>query len=100
MSRKPERESLTSVRQLQAELWLAKRLGSLGAEIHEGVTTAEERRERMRQLILRERLENRDAGRKRGRVETFADLFARLYGEPLITDAMRRQAEELRRRVG
>lgn len=99
MSRNPVADAGFTGRQLAAELWLAKRLGSLGAEVHEGVTTTEERRERIRQLILRERLEKRDAGRKRGRSETFGDLFARLYGEPLITAAMRREAEQLRART-
>lgn len=55
--------------------------------ITRGVTTTEVRADRLRKVILHHHLE-----------AEFAERFKRVYGEPLITAAMRQAAAELRRR--
>jgi hypothetical protein len=61
------------------EAELAKRCGV--NDLFEGLTTTADRRERLRPLVL-----ERDpviCGRgPRGKPETFAEAFARVYGEP------------------
>lgn len=64
---------------METEAELAERCGI--ADIFEGSTTTESRRERLRPICL-----ERDpaiCGRgPRGKPETFAEAFARVYGEP------------------
>ncbi|HEX5461914.1 MAG TPA: hypothetical protein VFX20_18260 [Steroidobacteraceae bacterium] len=111
MSTKPIQGKLEGVRLLDAEAWLRQRLIDHGVlervpdlkhgvrEVDLGVTTTAMRAERMRQLILRHGLEVVIAGgTRKGKPETYAELFERVYGEPVITDAMRAAAAELRRR--
>ena len=64
------------------EAWIIRRLGEPG--LFAGVTTADERRERVRALIERRQLRLAIAGRNpQGKPETWAALFARVYGRPL-----------------
>lgn len=66
----------------QVETWIARRLGEPG--LFAGVTTADERRERVRELIVSRQLHLAIAGRNpQGKPETWAALFARVYGRPL-----------------
>lgn len=68
---------------ITVEIWLAKRLGD--RTVFEGATTAEERRERIRQRIVADGRQDEIAGKRAadGVEETFAELFARLWGVPL-----------------
>lgn len=70
---------------LDAEAWLARRLEI--ADLWRGVTTVIDRRERIREAICSQGLHLGGviAGRnpKTGRVETWAALFKRVYGEPV-----------------
>jgi len=69
---------------LEQELWLARRLREHGARITDGVTTREERRERMRAAILENGLASVVLGRgKSGKPMTYAQAFEALYSEPL-----------------
>lgn len=63
-----------------------------------GATTTAVRAERLRKVILYHRLETVIARGERGKPQTYAELFELVYGEPLITAAMRDAAAELRRR--
>lgn len=95
---------------MDAEAWLRQRLTGHGAlermpdlkhqvsDVTAGVTTTAERGERMRQVILKRRLEAVVAGRRGTKTETYSDLFERIYGEKLITDETRQAAADLRRR--
>jgi hypothetical protein len=68
-----------------AELYLAKRLAEHGVHVCYGVTDPEIRKERFRVAILDAEKDCVIVGRSRatGRVETYANLFQRIYGEPL-----------------
>lgn len=67
---------------VQVESRIAYRLRE--PTLFDGITTAEERRERVRQLIERRQLHMAIAGRSpSGKTETWAELFARVYGEPV-----------------
>ena len=68
---------------MRAEAWLRDRLHA--PDLFAGVTTADERRERVRRAILENGLARECAThtQARGR-ETWAELFARVYGQPLI----------------
>lgn len=80
-----------------AEAWLIWRLGQLGERIEEGATDYAIRAERVRKVILHARLEAAIAGgTRKGKPETFAQVFERVYGEPLITEAMSAAAKKLR----
>jgi len=65
------------------EVWLARRLGD--ATFAEGVTSAEERRERLRRRIVESGRAGEHIGRSAvdGTELTFAAMFERLYGVPL-----------------
>ena len=69
--------------QLDAELWLARRLGERGARIFDGDRTPEQRRDLFRAAILDNGLASKPCGRKAGRPQTFGAVFARLFGVPL-----------------
>ena len=69
---------------LENEIWLASRLGN--ASLLSGVTNHALRRTRIRSAIL-------DSGKALERVtnhpdrtETFAELFERMYGVPLVSE--------------
>lgn len=109
MSRKapmqPKRQAqgrLEGTALMDAEAWLRQRLTDHGAlenvpglkhqvrDVTMGVTTIAMRAERLRQVIVRHGLSAVVAGGSRkGKPETYAELFERIYGEPLITEAMR-----------
>ncbi len=62
------------------EEWIKDRLRE--PTLFDGVTTADERRERVRELIQRRELHLAVAGKRNGeQCETWADLFQRVYGE-------------------
>lgn len=66
----------------QVELWIAQRLGEPG--LFAGVTTPEERRERVRALIERRQLHLAIAGRgPGGKAETWEALYLRVYQQSL-----------------
>lgn len=66
----------------QVEAWIRDRLSE--PALFHGVTTATERRERVRALIERRELHLAIAGRRPdGKCETWTELFLRVYGEPL-----------------
>ena len=65
-----------------AELWLARRLG-LPLSWAGGVTTREMRRDRIRAEILERGLADAIAGNAKGRPETWAEVFQRIYRQPL-----------------
>lgn len=69
---------------LDHELYLAKRLGDHGAGVFTGLTDPAIRRERIRAAILEHGLELVILGRgKDKKPESYAQVFERLYGEPL-----------------
>jgi hypothetical protein len=64
------------------ESWLCRRLQE--PTLFDGITTPEERRERVRALIERRQLHLAIAGgTNAGKPETWAELFERVYGEPV-----------------
>lgn len=67
---------------IATESWIARRLNR--PELFGGVTTADERRERVRAAILAGRMAEAIAGKCEGEAcETWREVFARVYGEPL-----------------
>lgn len=67
---------------LVAEQWLARRL-QMPRSWDSGVTTAEQRRERIRAAILERNIQDTRAGWRQGNPETWAQLFRRVYRTPL-----------------
>ena len=65
-----------------AELWLAYRL-RLPLNWAAGVTTFEMRRDRIRYEIIDRNLADAIAGNAKGRPETWAQVFERIYRQPL-----------------
>lgn len=67
------------------EAWLIKRLGEHGARVDEGVTGWDTRRERIREVILRESLSEVIIGKSAitGKTETYRQIFERFYEQPL-----------------
>lgn len=65
-----------------AELWLAYRL-RLPLSWDGGVTTFEQRRDRIRAEIIERNLGDAIAGNAKGRPETWAQVFQRIYRQPL-----------------
>lgn len=64
------------------EAWIVRRLGE--PDLFAGITTAEERRERVRELIERRQLRLAIAGRNpSGKPETWQALYERVYGRPI-----------------
>ena len=70
--------------ELHHELWLAQRLQRHGVAVFAGDTTPAVRRERMRAAILEHCLSAVIAGSRQRKPETYAQVFERLYGEPLV----------------
>ncbi len=64
------------------ELWLARRLG-LPLSWAAGVTTRDQRREKIRAAILDRNLADAVAGNAKGKPETWAQLFQRFYRQPI-----------------
>jgi hypothetical protein len=69
-------------RTIQGEIWLAGRLGI--DDLYGGVTTREQRRERLREEILNRGLAQVVLGRAPdGKADTYSRAFERLYCEAL-----------------
>jgi len=69
---------------LDAETWLAKRLGQHGANVFDGVTDTASRRERVREAILEHGLTTVIVGKgKDGKTKTYAQAYEAVYGEKL-----------------
>lgn len=63
------------------EIWLARRLGQFG-HVFAGVTDPALRKQRIREAIREGNHDHNIAGRRAdGKIETFAEVFNRLYGE-------------------
>jgi hypothetical protein len=67
---------------LIAEVWMARRLG-MPLCWDAGVTTREDRRERIRAEIIRQGRESGVAGKGPTAAETWGQLFRRVYGQPV-----------------
>jgi len=65
------------------EIWMAGKLKQHGASIFDGLSTIEQRRERVRQLILANQLAGEKCGTREGKPVTFREAFEALYSEPL-----------------
>lgn len=71
---------------IDVEVWISRRL--LRSDLFAGVTTPEERRERVRRAIVDGELEEAIAGkRKDASCETWSQLFERVYGQPVSARA-------------
>lgn len=68
---------------LNAEAWLATRLGNHGAEVFIGLTDCDTRRERIRTAILEHGFECVLIGANERKPETYAQAFERVYAVPL-----------------
>lgn len=67
---------------IATETWIARRLRR--PDLFAGVTTADDRRERVRAAILEGRMSEGIAGRRQGHeCETWRQLFQRIYSQPL-----------------
>jgi len=78
---------------LDAELWFVKRLKDHGKDVFLGDTTAEIRKERIRQAILERGCDVAIIGRSvNGKPETYSAAFERLFKEPLESKPKRRSA--------
>lgn len=67
---------------IATEAWIARRLRRF--DLFAGVTTADERRERVRAAILEGRMADAIAGKRSGaECETWSALFLRVYQQPL-----------------
>lgn len=70
---------------VQVEAWICDRLRK---DLFAGLTTPEERRERLRNEIIDRCMCDAIAGRRKGQTcESWSELFERLYGEPLVRRA-------------
>ena len=66
---------------VKVESWICDRLRK---DLFAGLTTPDERRERLRQEILGRDMADAIAGKRKGEsAETWAELFERLHGMPL-----------------
>jgi hypothetical protein len=66
---------------VQVEAWIARRLRE--PTLFDGITTPDERRERVRALIERKQMHLAIAGKREGeKCETWVDLFERVYQQP------------------
>lgn len=67
---------------IATEVWIAHRLRR--PDLYAGVTTPDERRERVRQAITDGRMAMAIAGKRTGQpAETWREVFERVYGVPL-----------------
>jgi hypothetical protein len=62
------------------EAWIAKRLGDI--TLYVGATNAVERRERIRDRIVKLGLAETAVGRRGGREEVWREFFERIFGVP------------------
>jgi hypothetical protein len=70
---------------LSDEIWLAAKIKAAGVKwgAFEGVTTIEQRKERVREAIIRNGLAGGQCGKKDGQPQSFGTVFAWVYGEAL-----------------
>lgn len=74
--------------QLDAEIYLTRRLNDHGCKVFEGDTTPQARRERFRSAIINNGLERIIIGPlANGKPERYGEFFERHFGEPLIAKA-------------
>lgn len=67
---------------IATEAWIARRLRR--PDLFAGVTTADDRRKRVRDAIVEGRMAEAIAGKRAGQsAETWRELFERIYGQPL-----------------
>lgn len=67
---------------IATETWIARRLRR--PDLFAGVTTPDDRRERVRAAILEGRMAEAIAGKRTGQsAETWRELFGRIYGQAL-----------------
>lgn len=72
-----------SADKLVIEIWMARKLG-MPLCWDAGITTNEDRRERIRAAILQQQRQGSIAGRQAGQpCETWAQLFQRVYGQSI-----------------
>lgn len=77
-------QSSMAFKELDAEIWFAKRLVQLLTPMFVGTTERAIRKERFRNAIISAGLEKVILGKRAdGKCETCAEGFERLYGEPL-----------------
>ncbi len=87
----------------RGEAWMLRRLHQitkvdLWGRINAGVTDQATRRDRIADFILEHRLGGVIAGKnQQGVVESFEDVFARIYGQPLGTTETRFAPREAQR---
>lgn len=62
---------------------LIDRVGDAARRIHDGTTTPADRKDRIRRIILENQFGAERMGLRHGQPETFAQHFARFYGETL-----------------
>lgn len=76
-----------------AERHFAKRLLEHGVKVFEGDTTREARRERFRSAVVNHGLDMAIVGRAPdGKCETYAQIFERIFDQPLIAKQPRGQS--------
>jgi hypothetical protein len=72
--------------QFNREQWLAQKLGI--TDLYGGTTTADERRERIRQTIIERGLAGAECFKKNGVAQDFRAAFCGTYGVQLDTDEL------------
>jgi hypothetical protein len=73
--------------QVTREIWLLNRLfRAHSVMVDRGDTTFEVRKGRAREAILRLRLQDCAVNARDGKQVTYAEIFALVYGEPLIAN--------------
>lgn len=79
---KPTQSSLAlEFASIDREIWMAQRLGEHGRRIFDGVTDPAIRKERFRTAVGNAGPHRHAPGLRK--MQTYAELFERLYGEPL-----------------
>lgn len=81
-----------AAKQLDGEIFLARRLKNHLIDVFAGITDTEYRKQRFRKLITETSLDAACIGKRPdGRSETYAAFFERLYGEPLVPPVSRKK---------
>lgn len=81
----PEQERAHYRSQFSRQFWFAGRLGRSDL-FSVGVTTDAERIEIIREEILRQKLEGLRMATAQGATTTYAELFQKAFGQPLIRE--------------
>lgn len=86
-------QSVMNFAQFDAEAYLARRLGEHGRQVFIGSTDSGVRREKFRTAILEHGLDAVIVGRNlAGKTENYAQLFERIFNEPLETKKPKRKS--------